>query len=74
MKEHELETVMLDFVEGRYNVLVCTTIVESGLDIPNVNTLIVDEADHLGLSQLYQLRGREGGLTDKLLPILLIER
>ncbi|ATW26988.1 transcription-repair coupling factor [Candidatus Formimonas warabiya] len=60
MKEHELETVMLDFVEGKYNVLVCTTIVESGLDIPNVNTLIVDEADHLGLSQLYQLRGRVG--------------
>ncbi|MEL7568112.1 MAG: transcription-repair coupling factor, partial [Dehalobacterium sp.] len=60
MKEHELEKVMLDFVEGSYNVLVCTTIVESGLDIPNVNTLIVDEADHLGLSQLYQLRGRVG--------------
>jgi transcription-repair coupling factor (superfamily II helicase) len=60
MKEHELEQVMLDFVEGYYNVLVCTTIVESGLDIPNVNTLIVDEADNLGLSQLYQLRGRVG--------------
>lgn len=60
MKEHELEEVMLDFVAGDYNVLVCTTIVESGLDIPNVNTLIVDEADHLGLSQLYQLRGRVG--------------
>lgn len=60
MKEHELERVMLDFVEGSYNVLVCTTIVESGLDIPNVNTIIVDEADHLGLSQLYQLRGRVG--------------
>lgn len=60
MKEHEMEGVMLDFVEGAYNVLLCTTIVESGLDIPNVNTLIVDEADHLGLSQLYQLRGRVG--------------
>ncbi|MGI6685128.1 MAG: transcription-repair coupling factor [Bacillota bacterium] len=63
MKEHELEQVMLDFVEGLYNVLVCTTIVESGLDIPNVNTLIVSEADNLGLSQLYQLRGRVGRST-----------
>ncbi|MCR6545342.1 transcription-repair coupling factor [Dehalobacterium formicoaceticum] len=60
MKEHELEGVMQEFVEGNYHVLVCTTIVESGLDIPNVNTLIVNEADRLGLSQLYQLRGRVG--------------
>jgi len=60
MREHELERVMMDFVEGNGDVLVCTTIVESGLDIPNVNTLIVDQADHLGLSQLYQLRGRVG--------------
>ncbi len=60
MKENRLETVMDDFVSGRADVLVCTTIVESGLDIPNVNTLIVDGAENLGLSQLYHLRGRIG--------------
>ncbi|WP_227763983.1 transcription-repair coupling factor [Zhaonella formicivorans] len=60
MKEDELEEAMLGFIEGEYDVLLCTTIVENGLDISNVNTLIVDEADHLGLAQLYQLRGRVG--------------
>lgn len=60
LPEERLEQVMVDFVEGRFDVLVCTTIVENGLDIPNVNTLIVDEADNLGLAQLYQLRGRVG--------------
>jgi len=60
MKEDELENVMLDFIEGNHQVLLCTTIVENGLDISNVNTLIVDEADKLGLSQLYQIRGRVG--------------
>lgn len=60
MKENDLEDVMLAFVEGEYDVLVCTTIIENGLDIANVNTLIVDEADQLGLAQLYQLRGRVG--------------
>ncbi len=60
MREHVLEDVMLDFYEGRYDVLLCTTIIESGLDIPRCNTLIVCEADHFGLSQLYQLRGRVG--------------
>ena len=60
MKEDQLERIMLDFVEGEYDVLVSTSIVESGLDIPNVNTLIVEDADHLGLAQLYQLRGRVG--------------
>jgi transcription-repair coupling factor (superfamily II helicase) len=60
MNEKDLERVMQDFIEGRYDVLVCTTIVESGLDIPNVNTLIVDGAENLGLSQLYHLRGRIG--------------
>ncbi|MFA5536901.1 MAG: transcription-repair coupling factor [Bacillota bacterium] len=60
MRETELEEVMLAFVEGEYDVLVCTTIIENGLDIPNVNTLIVDDADHLGLAQLYQIRGRVG--------------
>lgn len=60
MREGELEKVMMDFIEGGADVLVCTTIAEAGLDIPNVNTLIVDNADALGLSQLYQLRGRVG--------------
>jgi len=60
MKEDRLEQVMLDFLEGNYDILVTTTIIESGLDMPNVNTLIVDDADHLGLAQLYQLRGRVG--------------
>lgn len=60
MREQELEDVMLAFVEGEYDVLVCTTIIENGLDIPNVNTLIVNNADHFGLAQLYQLRGRVG--------------
>ena len=60
MKEEELEQVMVEFMKGEHDVLVCTTIIETGLDIPNVNTLIVDEADHMGLSQLYQLRGRVG--------------
>ena len=60
MSEGELEDVMADFINGRFNILVCTTIIESGLDIPNVNTLFVDGADTFGLSQLYQLRGRVG--------------
>ncbi|OFW57735.1 MAG: transcription-repair coupling factor [Candidatus Solincola sediminis] len=60
MNERKLEEVMEDFIEQRSDVLVCTTIVESGLDIPNVNTLIVDGAENLGLSQLYHLRGRIG--------------
>ncbi len=60
MAEDDLERVMLDFVAARYDVLVCTTIIESGLDIPNVNTIIVNDADRFGLAQLYQLRGRVG--------------
>ncbi|MEW6457723.1 MAG: transcription-repair coupling factor [Bacillota bacterium] len=60
MREDQLEQVMLDFVAGAYDVLVCTTIIETGLDITNVNTLVVKEADQLGLAQLYQLRGRVG--------------
>ncbi|HET7657221.1 MAG TPA: transcription-repair coupling factor, partial [Bacillales bacterium] len=60
MKENELETVMFDFLDGEYDVLVSTTIIETGVDIPNVNTLIVNDADKMGLSQLYQLRGRVG--------------
>ncbi len=64
MDEAELERIMSDFVDGKANVLVSTTIIESGLDIPNVNTLIVNEADKLGLTQLYQLRGRVGRGTN----------
>ncbi len=60
MKETDLENIMLQFVEGEYNVLVCTTIIESGLDMPNVNTIVVEDADRMGLAQLYQLRGRVG--------------
>lgn len=60
LPEQQLEQVMLDFFAGRYDVLVCTTIIESGLDIPNANTIIIDNADRLGLAQLYQLRGRVG--------------
>ncbi|HYS33579.1 MAG TPA: transcription-repair coupling factor [Streptosporangiaceae bacterium] len=60
MNEHTLEKIMVDFWDKQYDVLVCTTIVESGLDIPNANTLVVDRADAYGLSQLHQLRGRVG--------------
>ena len=60
MHERQLEKIMLDFVDYKYDVLVCTTIIESGLDIPNVNTIIINRADALGLAQLYQLRGRVG--------------
>lgn len=60
MAETELEKVMLDFLDGEYDVLVSTTIIETGVDIPNVNTLIIYNADRMGLSQLYQLRGRVG--------------
>ncbi len=60
MPEHELEQVMIDFWEAKADVLVCTTIVESGLDVSNANTLIIERADLLGLSQLHQLRGRVG--------------
>ena len=60
MAERQLEKVMMDFLDKEYDVLVCTTIIETGLDIPNVNTIIVYDADKMGLSQLYQLRGRVG--------------
>ncbi len=60
MPEAELETVMADFAQGKSDILVCTTIIESGLDMPNVNSLIVNKADKFGLTQLYQLRGRVG--------------
>jgi transcription-repair coupling factor (superfamily II helicase) len=60
MDEARLESVVLDFWEGKYDVLVCTTIIESGIDMPTVNTLVVDRADLMGLGQLHQLRGRVG--------------
>lgn len=60
MKEEELSRVMMDFMQGKYQIFLCTTIIESGLDMPNVNTMIIDEADKMGLAQLYQLRGRVG--------------
>ncbi|MEY2399312.1 MAG: hypothetical protein QOJ00_2486 [Actinomycetota bacterium] len=60
MDEGSLEKVVLDFVDGQYDVLVCTTIIESGIDMPHVNTLVVDRADMLGLGQLHQIRGRVG--------------
>ena len=60
MNEHQLEKTMMAFYNGDFDVLVCTTIIETGLDIPNVNTIVVSDADRMGLSQLYQLRGRVG--------------
>ncbi len=72
MGEQELEKVMLGFMHGETNLLICTTIIESGLDIPNANTLIVDHADRFGLSQLYQLRGRVGRSSQRGYAYLLI--
>ena len=60
MTERELETEMINFMNKEYDVLVCTTIIETGIDIQNVNTMIIHDADKMGLSQLYQLRGRVG--------------
>ena len=60
MRERELEQVMADFYHHRFNVLVCTTIIETGIDIPNANTIVINRADRFGLAQLYQLRGRVG--------------
>jgi transcription-repair coupling factor (superfamily II helicase) len=72
MDAADLERVMTDFVAGRYKVLVCTTIIESGLDIPNCNTLIIEGADRFGLSQLYQLRGRVGRFKHQAYAYLLL--
>jgi transcription-repair coupling factor (superfamily II helicase) len=74
MHADDLEQVMTDFVAGKYNVLVCTTIIESGLDIPNCNTLIIEGADRFGLSQLYQLRGRVGRFKHQAYAYLLLHR
>ena len=74
MDEGRLERVVLDFAEREFDVLVCTTIVESGLDMPTVNTLVVDRADLLGLAQLYQLRGRVGRRGQRAYAYLLHPR
>ena len=69
MGERQLEKVMMDFYNKEQDVLVCTTIIETGLDIPNVNTIIIYDADKMGLSQLYQLRGRVGRTNRIAMPI-----
>ena len=74
MEERALERVMGEFVRGESDVLVCTTIIESGLDIPNANTIIIDRADTLGLAQLYQLRGRVGRSSRRAYAYLLYRR
>jgi len=74
MDADELEEVMTDFVAGKYHVLVSTTIIESGLDIPNSNTIIIEGADRFGLSQLYQLRGRVGRFKHQAYAYLLLHR
>ena len=73
MPEAELERVMVDFVDGRFDLLVATTIIESGLDIPNANTIFIDEADRYGLSDLHQLRGRVGRYKHRAYCYLLID-
>ena len=72
MKERQLENVMREFIENRVNLLVCSAIIESGLDIPNANTMVINRADHFGLAQLYQLRGRVGRSRQKAYAYLLI--
>ncbi|HEX5589051.1 MAG TPA: transcription-repair coupling factor, partial [Candidatus Limnocylindrales bacterium] len=74
MPEGHLESVMLKFAGGAADILVCTTIIESGLDIPNANTIIIDRADTLGLAQLYQLRGRVGRSSRRAYAYLLYRR
>jgi len=73
MDEHVLEDVMLGFIRHDFDVLLCTTIIESGVDIPNANTMIIDNADTLGLTQLYQLRGRVGRSTNRAYAYLLYQ-
>ena len=74
MSERQLEKVMVGFADGDFDVLVCTTIIESGLDIPNVNTIVIDRAGQLGLAQLYQLRGRVGRSAEKAYAYLLYDK
>ncbi|MCX6030722.1 MAG: helicase-related protein, partial [Chloroflexi bacterium] len=74
MPERELSSVMLAFAEGEYDILVCTSIIESGLDIPNCNTIIINRADMFGLAQLYQLRGRVGRSAVRAYAYLLVDK
>ena len=74
MREHELERIMADFINGEIDVLVSTTIIETGLDIPNANTMIIHDADQLGLAQLYQLRGRVGRSSRTSYAFLMYKR
>ena len=74
MREHQLEKIMLDFINGEIDVLVSTTIIETGLDISNANTMIIHDADRLGLSQLYQLRGRVGRSNRMAYAFLMYQR
>ena len=73
MKEKELEQVMKDFHQQRFNLLLCTTIIETGIDIPTSNTIIINNADRFGLSQLHQLRGRVGRSHHQAFAYLLID-
>ena len=72
MSEKELESVMFKFVRGEADVLVCTTIVENGLDIPRANTILINRADRFGLSELYQLRGRVGRSNQRAYAYLMV--
>ena len=74
MAEHDLETILYDFINGEIDVLVSTTIIETGIDIPNVNTMIIHDSDQLGLSQLYQLRGRVGRSNRNAYAFLMYKR
>ncbi len=74
MNEHKLEKVMVDFIDHKYDILLSTTIIESGLDIPNANTIFIDEADRYGLSELHQLRGRVGRYRHQAHCYLLVDR
>jgi transcription-repair coupling factor (superfamily II helicase) len=74
MSKHELEGAMINFVLGKIDVLVCTTIIESGLDIPNANTIFIDEADRFGLAELHQLRGRVGRYKHRAYAYMLLPK
>lgn len=74
MSERELENIMVDFINHEYDILVCTTIIETGMDISNVNTIVIDDSDKMGLSQLYQLRGRVGRSDKTAFAYLTYER
>jgi len=74
MAEHQLEQVMIDFIEHRFDVLLSTTIIESGLDIPNANTIFIDAADRYGLAELHQLRGRVGRYKNQAYCYLMVDR